>query len=256
MRIVLIRHGDPDYELDSLTEKGFREGQALADHTEIYGDLGDCFVSPMGRAQRTAAPTLKKLGKTAETLPWAEEFHAYLEVKKHPDMWEAYGESPDDPRFAKRIVWDMLPSYFLKHPELLDRNLWHTHVLSQYTDMNERYERVTGAFDALLARYGYVRDGLGYRVERESHQTVTLFCHHGVTCVFLSHLLGTSPFVLWQGAAMPPTGVTELFSEEREKGLAVFRLRRFGDFSHLTLAGQQPSFAARFAETFSDDTRH
>lgn len=30
MRILLIRHGDPDYEKDSLTEKGFREADLLA----------------------------------------------------------------------------------------------------------------------------------------------------------------------------------------------------------------------------------
>ena len=27
MRILIIRHGDPDYEHDSLTEKGWREGR-------------------------------------------------------------------------------------------------------------------------------------------------------------------------------------------------------------------------------------
>ena len=30
MRIIFIRHGDPDYEKDSLTEKGWREAALLA----------------------------------------------------------------------------------------------------------------------------------------------------------------------------------------------------------------------------------
>ena len=30
MRILLIRHGDPDYENDTLTEKGCREAELLA----------------------------------------------------------------------------------------------------------------------------------------------------------------------------------------------------------------------------------
>ena len=30
MRILIIRHGDPDYERDTLTEKGHREAQLLA----------------------------------------------------------------------------------------------------------------------------------------------------------------------------------------------------------------------------------
>ena len=31
MKIVIIRHGDPDYEKDSLTEKGWREAKLLAE---------------------------------------------------------------------------------------------------------------------------------------------------------------------------------------------------------------------------------
>ena len=34
MRILIIRHGDPDYEHDSLTEKGWREAALLADKLE------------------------------------------------------------------------------------------------------------------------------------------------------------------------------------------------------------------------------
>lgn len=34
MRILIIRHGDPDYERDSLTEKGWREVELLAERLE------------------------------------------------------------------------------------------------------------------------------------------------------------------------------------------------------------------------------
>ena len=30
MRILIIRHGDPDYEVDGLTERGRREAELLA----------------------------------------------------------------------------------------------------------------------------------------------------------------------------------------------------------------------------------
>ena len=30
MRIMIIRHGDPDYSIDSLTEKGLREAELLS----------------------------------------------------------------------------------------------------------------------------------------------------------------------------------------------------------------------------------
>ena len=67
MRILFIRHGDPDYVNDTLTEKGRREAAALAERAAAL-DLGTCFVSPLGRAQATAAYSLEKLGRTAVTL--------------------------------------------------------------------------------------------------------------------------------------------------------------------------------------------
>lgn len=30
-KLIIVRHGDPDYEKDSLTEKGFREAKLLSD---------------------------------------------------------------------------------------------------------------------------------------------------------------------------------------------------------------------------------
>lgn len=62
MRILFIRHGDPDYANDTLTGKGRREAEALAERAEAL-DMGECYVSPLGRAQATAAYSLEKLGK-------------------------------------------------------------------------------------------------------------------------------------------------------------------------------------------------
>lgn len=30
MRLIIVRHGDPNYEIDSLTEKGWREAEFLS----------------------------------------------------------------------------------------------------------------------------------------------------------------------------------------------------------------------------------
>ncbi len=45
MRILLIRHGDPDYEHDDLTEKGRREA-ALLGRMAPSMNIDDCYVSP------------------------------------------------------------------------------------------------------------------------------------------------------------------------------------------------------------------
>lgn len=107
--------------------------------------------------------------------------------------------------------------------------------------------------DGLLEQYGYVREGRHYRVEQESEATVTFFCHFGITCVLLSHLWNVSPFVLWHTLALAPTSVSEVVTEERQQGIASFRALRLGDISHLYRGKEEPSFSARFCETFGNE---
>lgn len=109
--------------------------------------------------------------------------------------------------------------------------------------------------DTLLARHGYVREEGYYRAESPNEDTVVLFCHFGVECVLLSHLLGISPMPLWHGFCAAPASVTTLTTEERRKGIASFRMGSFGDTSHLYAAGRTPSFSARFCETYSNPSQ-
>ena len=73
MRLLIIRHGDPDYSIDSLTEKGKREVQLLKERLSKL-DVKAVYCSPLGRARDTAEPTLKALGKTAEICGWLAAF--------------------------------------------------------------------------------------------------------------------------------------------------------------------------------------
>ena len=60
MKILIIRHGDPDYSIDSLTEKGWREAELLSERLKDAG-ITSFYCSPLGRANDTAKPTLDKL---------------------------------------------------------------------------------------------------------------------------------------------------------------------------------------------------
>lgn len=293
MRILLIRHGDPDYAHDSLTEKGRREA-ALLGQIAPSMDLGECFVSPMGRAKETASYCLKATNKSAETVNWLMEFMTDLDLNANPDLREAYGPDtplmktgddrkytgsghlsytnllhpeklkaflPDEdgnlPKYAPRIPWDILPSYYIRHPELSDPNGWRESDIAKACCMNEAYDYVTENFDRMLEERGYKRNGLLYHVTKSSHNTVTCFCHLGVSCVILSHLWNMSPFKLWMDLGFAPSSVTEVVTEEREEGIAFFRGLRLGDQSHLAIGKEAPSFAARFCEEYSNfDQRH
>ena len=56
MRILIIRHGDPDYAIDGLTEKGKREVALLTERL-AREELTAIYCSPLGRARATIAPT-------------------------------------------------------------------------------------------------------------------------------------------------------------------------------------------------------
>ena len=111
--------------------------------------------------------------------------------------------------------------------------------------------------DSLLKKHGYTRENGYYRAEHANRDTIVLFCHLGVECVMLGHLLGISPVVLWHGTAAAPSSVTTLYTEERREGIASFRMQSFGDLSHLYAADEPASFAARFCETYDNkEERH
>lgn len=122
--------------------------------------------------------------------------------------------------------------------------------------LKEKYDQVIQKFDQFMEGYGYKREGHFYRVVKANHDLVVLFCHFGLECVLLSHLLGVSPMILWHNTCVLPSAVTLLISEERKKGIGAFRMNYMGDISHLYAGNEEPSFAVRFCETFEDDTRH
>lgn len=260
MKLIFIRHGDPDYINDSLTETGVEEAKSLSEYICFPG-IDEVYLSPLGRAVKTAGYSLEKLGIEPITLDWLEEFPARFDPNTSPDARKAYRTalklSADGDRYEKRIVWDMLPSYFGDHPELFDRYGWRESEIAKNSDMVEVYDRVAKSFITLLSEHGYNKNGDVFSVTEGNSKTLAFFCHFGITSVFLSVLWNVSPFIPLQFLAMAPTSVTELASEEREKGIAVFRTLRIGDISHLALSGLKPSFSARFCERFENtDERH
>ena len=69
MRLIFVRHGEPDYVNDTLTEKGWREAELLAERISKW-NVTKFYCSPLGRARDTASCTLKKMNRTAQTIDW------------------------------------------------------------------------------------------------------------------------------------------------------------------------------------------
>ena len=219
MEILLIRHGDPDYTNDSLTPRGVDEARQLAATLKPL-PLDALYVSPLGRAQQTCAHTAEALAIEPVELDWLRE----RGIKRGPVyLWEAPGEM------------------FLANETLATQNDWSLPG-GAMPEGAEQYARVRAGFDALLAEYGYLRDGHGYRITEPSHARarearIALFNHKGVIMTLLADVLHWALPMLFVSLHIHPTGVTRLEMIEQEGGESGVRAHlkalAINDLSHL-----------------------
>ena len=182
MRILLLRHGEPDYSTDSLTAKGKREAALLSRRLSMY-HIRDFYCSPLGRARETAEYTLKALGREAVTLDWLAEFRArYF-----------------DPEAGReRIPWDMKPRIWTDRPELMDPENWADSPVYAGGNVRQIWDETTQGMDRLMAQYGFRKDGPVWLCEKNQRETIALFCHFGISMAILGYLTNLSPVPLWQ----------------------------------------------------------
>ena len=242
MKLIFIRHGDPDYKVDGLTEQGVMEAKLLAPRMEkIKAD--EYYMSPLGRARQTAHLALEGSGIEPEELWWLREFSYPVRRPDKPD--------------SDHVPWDWMPADWTVLDKMYDAEHWSEHPVFTKAGIPEYYAKTTAALDEFLLQHGYRRDGRMYRAEKSNNDTLVFFCHFGLTSLVLAHLIGISPMIIWQGFISAPTSVTTIVTEERREGEVQWRCTAFGDTSHLYAADTEPGFSGRFCECFSNtDQRH
>lgn len=251
MRLIFIRHGDPDYSIDNLTEKGKREVALLTERICKWENVTAFYTSPLGRAKATGAPALAKLGREAKVYPWLKEFNAER--------------------------WDLMPDFYCSNKKFFNKDKWFKTGFMKSKNTVSDYKEVCQGIDTLLAEYGYIRNKKGYynvenpvpnhnwsepihkyhlksvKDDYNEETTLVFFCHLGIMFTIISHLTGVSAMQLWQGFYVAPTSITILNSEERKAGEAWFRVERLGDTNHLTNGGEPISSSGYFASVLQEN---
>lgn len=223
MRLYIIRHGDPDYSIDSLTPRGREEAQALADYLPRLG-LTHLYCSPLDRAKATCAPTAQHLGLPVTELPWSRELTGiYYDL-------DGFGRAapfilPGEITYGLNAVpryenWEQQPYFDDPRLKVLVR------------EMEE-------GSDALLAAHGYVREGARYRVVAPNDDRIAIFCHQGLGTTWLSYLLHIPYQAGWAGMWQACTSFSEITMECRSANYAVPRLLQMGATPHIELAGME-----------------
>ena len=174
INIYFIRHGDPNYVLDSLTDLGKRQADKTGEYlSNIPFDV--VYASSLGRAMETASYTAKRLKLPIIKLDWAREDKAWEEISM-------YYES----RKGNSWIFKEGP-YLQRMKELQDDPLWYKDSLFSPC-VEQGIKRVNKALDEWLLSLNIVHD-------REKHtfkaigdvkKNIALFAHGGFGSLFVS----------------------------------------------------------------------
>ncbi len=228
MRILIIRHGDPYYPTDSLTEKGQREAELLSQKL-INEGITHIYVSPHGRAKLTSKPTADKLGIEPVELDWLREFPHLLDWEYDTDYFKNM-KSP----------WNMPPELWVNDTKIYTP-AWRESELLKDSKIVETYENICNKFDELTAHHGYEKNGGLYNILNENTDTIALFCHFGLGTSLISHVLNMPLIPVWNSVFLPTSSVTTLYFEKHidSRQIAHGIFAGIGDTSHL-FAGNEP----------------
>ena len=171
MRIIFVRHGEPDYQHDCLTETGKKQAEAASKRLAREG-IDEIYASPMGRAAETAAYTAKLLNLPVHTLPYMHEISwggPDIPQEGHPWTLSDWMISQED--------FDFYGKDWRQHP------YFKNNIAVQYLD------EISVQFDALLQNQGYRHEGTRYYCETDQQKTIAVFSHGGSGGCVLAHLL-------------------------------------------------------------------
>ncbi len=217
MRIILVRHGQPDWSPGGLvsndpvlTELGVAQAERLADRR--WGHVDHLWVSTLTRARQTAIPIEQHLGIEAEVHPWMAEIGPA----------EAWDGSPIDE----------LEEMFADINRRAIDDLWQG--MPGAESFRDFHLRVTTGLEAALADVGIskVDDDSGLWTEGPD-VTVVLVAHGGTNAVAIGHLLGVDPTPWeWDRFDSAHTSVATLTTRPIAHA-AAFGMMGFGDVTHL-----------------------
>ena len=228
MILYIVRHAEPDYATDSLTELGKQEAQFVCKRLNFSG-VDEIHASPMGRAQQTAQPLSEMTGLPIITEDWAWELRkeshtTYPDGVLHPmsGVSSLHYHALEYRGVGLEEAFDVIPGM-------------------QGAQFKERYHDIAAGLDDMLARCGYRRNADGfYDMVAPNEKHVALFCHCAMQRVLISHLFHL-PYQFVASSLFPHhTGITALYFEsDPAQEQTMPKLYSFGDVGHFYAEGEE-----------------
>lgn len=222
MLLYIIRHADPIYNPDTLTPKGVLQAQAVAKRL-ANSRIDKIYSSPSGRAIETAKHTSDLLGLNINVEPWLTEVADRFSLVM-PDGKKVFAPDIDNTEYLTDEMLD------------IGRN-WQYAKIFESIDAKKEYEEICHNSDSFLEKLGYKRENGKYKIIKRSNDRVAVFCHGGISALWLSHLLNIPAHLVFAGIGINHTGVTIVDFENRESGYTAPYCLCISDVSHLYKEG-------------------
>ncbi len=195
MLLYIIRHGDPIYDPDSLTELGKIQAQAVAKRLALHG-IDKIYSSPLIRAQQTAEPTSVLLKKEIQIEEWTSENVAskyFWDRREGKNGWIMVT--------CKEHFYSSVKKYGFK---------WYDDPCYEGIPVKEGYETFLKNSDSFFLRHGYIHDKEGgcYIAQNPTDERIAVFCHQGFGVSWLGTLLDIPLPLIWSNFDFNHTGVT------------------------------------------------
>ena len=202
MRILFIRHGEPDYENDTLTETGFKQAQLVAQRLKDEG-IEEIWSSTHGRAVDTAKFTSDLLGIPVKTTDFIREI--------------TWGSTNGEELFAGGHPWDIADEMARRGMDLNDPN-WRSNQFFANNKAVQCVDQIEKGIDEWLFDLGYKRTGLYYdhMIEEDHHRTIAFFCHGGSSSAAIAHIMNLPFPYVCALLHMEFTGITILRMDKRK----------------------------------------
>ncbi len=233
MLLYIIRHGDPDYTTDTLTERGWAQAEAVGKRMADAG-INRVFSSPMGRARQTAEPTCRLLGLDYTVEEWAHEIGDEHRLTPYPDGKLKSVSLVDRAHFRRDGGIDLSYERAFEAPGFSESN------------MKDAQDKISAGGRDFLERLGYKEQDGVYRIVSPNEDKVALFCHAGMGRIFISHLLHIPLHLMWAGFNYTHSGVSIIEFKNSKSGFTVPRLLCYSDMSHLYAEGLDMKYCGRF----------
>ncbi|MBR6030213.1 MAG: histidine phosphatase family protein [Clostridia bacterium] len=220
MRIVFVRHGEPNYELDCLTPLGRVQAEAAAERLREEG-IAEIYSSPLGRALETAQAAQKVLE--------LKDIHIMEDMR---EMW--WGSTDGEPLFSNGHPWDIADELARQGWDLA-RPDWPSHPLFARNKATAEAAKVARCTDEWLASLGYIREGVYYRCARpdDEQYTVALFSHGGSSAAALARIFNLPFPYMCATLHLPFTGITIARFDREPGSISLPRMELVSDGRHI-----------------------